>query len=319
MRNRVDVESRNALHHAECVKVGQVDPGCPASRGEGRGCAWVFLACVGSLLSWQVTMAEPQLALYRSSLAEADFGDARLNGKADGIVLDWPLGGSGWQPASWGLEYAYNRYEYDNLAARNRDLHRVAAPVRWAWPGTLAHSFEFRPVIATSSNIMKDLFARGTADDLMLHGRWRLERAPATGAGWLAGVARNDAFGGRKTYPEVAALWRTPAAEVGLGWPRTWASFRPSVNWILGVEVAPAGARWHVVRDDREGARSSYEVASWRGLASARWQSASGLQLRVQAGVEFDRRHRFEDDEGLRVDRKADDAAYLGLRIDYQW
>jgi hypothetical protein len=287
---------------------------------DGCKVAGVLLALAGSLLTWQVTMATPQWALHRSGLAEVDFGDARLNGKVDGIVLDWPVGGSGWQPAGWGLEYVYTRYEYDNLAARNRDLHRVAAPVRWAWPGAFVQSFELRPVIATSSNIMRDLFSRGTADDLMLHGRLRLERAPSTtGAGWSAGVSRDDALGGEKIYPEVAALWRTPAAEVGLGWPRTWASYRPSPTWVLGFEIAPAGARWHVVRDDREGARSDYEVESWRGVASARWQPASGVQVQAQAGLEFDRRHRFEDDEGFRVDRTADDAAYVGLSIHYQW
>jgi hypothetical protein len=304
--------------------VGQVNlvpPGTRlASTPDECKVAGVFLALVGSLLAWQLTMATPQLSFHRTSLAEADFGDARLDGKVDGIVLHWPLGGSGWEPTGWWLEYAYTRYEYDNLAARNRDLHRVAAPVRWAWPGTFAHSFELRPVIATSSNIMRSLFARGTADDLMLHGRWGIERAPSgTGAGWSAGVSRDDAFGGEQVYPEAVVLWRTPAAELGLGWPRTWASYRPSATWLLGGEIAPAGARWHVVRDDREGAKSDYEVESWRGLVSARWQSASGLQLQAQAGLEFDRRHRFEDDEGFTVDRKADDAAFLGLRVDYQW
>jgi hypothetical protein len=277
-------------------------------------------AFLGLLLACQAAIADPQLTLYRSSLAEAGFGDARLSGRENGMILDWALGGSGWQPAGWGLAYAYTRYEYENLPTRNRDLHRMAAPLRWAWAGALAHSFELRPLIATSSNVMKDIFRRGSSDDVMLHGRWRLERAPATtGGGWAAGITRDDAFGGEKFYPEVAALWRTPAFETGLGWPRAWASYRPSTTWELGVEVAPSGARWHVVSDERGGAEFDYEVKSWRGLASASWQPAWGLRLQAQAGLEFDRRHRFEDDLGGRVDRVAGDAAYLELRIGYQW
>jgi hypothetical protein len=284
-----------------------------------RAIAWGVSGALASLLASQLAMAQPQLTIHRSHLAEADFGDARLSGQEDGMALHWPLGGSGSSPAAWGLEYAYTRYEYDNLPTRDRDLHRVAVPVRWTWSSSLAHSLELRPVIATSSNVMKDFFKRGTSDDLKLLGRWRLERSPAAGAGWSAGVAHDDAFGGPKVYPEVAALWRTPAFEAALGWPRAWAHYRPSMAWAGGVEVAPAGARWHVVSDERDGAKFDYEVEGWRGLASVRWQSRSGLQLQAQAGLEFKRRHRFEDDLGGRVDLKVADAAYFELRIGYQW
>jgi hypothetical protein len=286
---------------------------------EGLRPAWVFPAVLALLLAWQVAMADQQMTLHRSTLAEADFGDAQLSGQENGMALDWPLGGSGWQPAGWGVEYAYTRYEYDNLPTRDRDLHRMAVPVRWAWSSSLAYSVELRPVIATSSNVMKDFFKRGTSEDLKLHGRWRLEHARATGAGWSAGVSRDDAFGDPKVYPEVAALWCTPAFEAGLGWPRAWARYRPSLAWELGVEVAPAGARWHVVSDEREGAEFDYEVEGWRALSSARWQSRAGFQIQAQAGLEFDRRHRFEDDLGGRVDLKVADAAYFELRVGYQW
>lgn len=317
-------EQGNALHHAECAEAQQVDFEAAAARPAAAirwrhraGCCAAFM---GSLLAWPATAAGPQFMGYNSTLAETDFGDARLSGQEYGMTLDWPLEGSGWRPADLGLEYTYTRYEYEGLPTRNRDLHRVAAPVRWRWAGALAHSFELRPVIATSSNVMKDFFNRGTSDDVMLHGRWRVERAPAaTGAGWRAGVARDDAFGSWKFYPEVAALWRTPAAELGLGWPRSWASYRPVAAWLLSAELAPVGARWHVVSDERDGAEFDYEVEAWRGVASARWQSASGVLIVAQGGLEFGRRHRLEDDQGGRVDRPADDAAYFEIRIGYQW
>lgn len=272
------------------------------------------------LLAWQPALAGPQTSLYRSNLAETDMGGARLSGKEVGFVLEWPLEGAGPRPAGWGLEYAYTRYEYDNLPTRNRDLHRVEAPVAWVVPGQATQHLEFRPVIATSSNVMKDLFKRGTSDDLMLQGRWALESAPSFAApGWRAGVAYDDAFGGQQLYPELAALWRGPGYDFGLGWPRSWASYQVSNAWRLGTELAPAGARWHVVSDERGGASFDYEIEAWRAIASARWQAGAGFLLSAQAGLEFNRRHRFEDDEGARVNREADDALYLELRIGYRW
>jgi hypothetical protein len=272
------------------------------------------------LLAWKPALAGPQASLYRSSLAETDMGDARLSGKEVGFELEWPLEGAGLRPAGWGLEYAYTRYEYDNLPTRNRDLHRVEAPLAWVVPGKATQHLEFRPVIATSSNVMKDLFNRGTSDDLMLQGRWALESAPSFAApGWRAGVAYDDAFGGQQLYPELAALWRGPGYDLGLGWPRSWASYQVSNAWRFGTELAPAGARWHVLSDERDGATFDYEVEAWRAIASAHWQTAAGFLLSAQAGLEFNRRHRFEDDEGARVNREADDVLYLELRIGYRW
>jgi hypothetical protein len=49
------------------------------------------------------------------------------------------------------------------------------------------------------------------------------------------------------------------------------------------------------------------------------WRPASRWQVTARAGVEFDRRHRFEDDAGARVNRAADDAAYAELSVAYRW
>jgi hypothetical protein len=278
----------------------------------------IALLCL--LFPCQSATSGLEITLHRGGLAEAGFGDARLRAQEHGLALDWTPGGSGWQPAGLGLAYAYTRYEYDNLPTRNRDLHRVAMPIRWSRRGDVAHELELRPVISTSSNVMKDLLDRGTSDDLMLHGGWRLVRPPRdSGPGWLAGLARDDAFGGQKVYPEVAALWHRPGYELGLGWPRAWVRYQAAAPWRLGVEVAPAGARWHVVSDERDGADFDYEVEGWRAVASAQWQSAFGVLVQARTGLEFGRRHRFEDDEGGRVDRKLDDAAHFELRFAYQW
>jgi hypothetical protein len=278
----------------------------------------IALLCL--LFPGQSAIAALEITLHRGGLAESGLGDARLRGQEHGLALDWAPGGSGWQPVGVGVAYAYTRYEYDNLPTRNRDLHRAAMPIHWSWRGDTAHALELRPVIATSSNVMKDLFSRGTSDDLMMQGRWRIERTPAaTGAGWAAGIARDDAFGGQRFYPEITALWRRPGYEVGLGWPRTWVHHQASAAWRLVAGVAPSGARWHVVSDERDGAEFDYEVEAWRAQVSAEWRSAHGFLLQGRTGFEFRRRHRFEDDEGNRVDRRLDDAAHFELRIAYRW
>ena len=87
----------------------------------------------------------------------------------------------------------------------------------------------------------------------------------------------------------------------------------------VGGEVAPAGARWHVVSDERDGASFDYEVRAWRAGARLRWQTAGGLFLTTRAGLEFERRHRLEDDTGAVADQGVGEATFVELAAGYRW
>jgi hypothetical protein len=260
-------------------------------------------------------VAGPESTVRSGSVAAADFGDARIEGQVYGFGLRWPLEAKGFE---WGLDYAYTRFEYEGLATRNRDLHRLAVPLVWRRASAWARSLELRPVIATSSNVFKDFVSRGSGEDLQLHGRWLTERR-GHGWGWRAGLARDDTFGKLRIYPVVAALRAGPAWTLEIGWPETRVLRRAGRQLELGVAVAPAGGRWHVVSDERDGADFNYELRAWRSAATASWGGASGWRLAASAGLEFDRRHRLEDDLGSRVDRAAGDASFFDVSLAYRW
>lgn len=256
----------------------------------------------------------------RGVLATADFGDARLTGTENRLAVRGASRPAGEGEFRWGLDYAYQRYEYSGLASRNRDLHRLELPLRWQGDTPLSWTLELRPVIATSSNVFKDLWSRGGADDFMWHGRALAGRAPGgPGWGWHLGLARDDAFGREAVYPVAALLRQHQGVTMEIGWPVTRALLDVGRGVELGGEVAPAGARWHVVSDERDGASFDYEVRAWRAGAILHWQSAGGLVLTSRAGLEFDRRHRLEDDTGAFVNRAAQEAAYLEVSAGYRW
>jgi hypothetical protein len=260
-----------------------------------------------------------ELELVRGSLASADFGDARLSGTDYRISIRAPSMPAGENEFRWALDYAYQRYEYVDLPTRDRDLHRLELPLRWLGGRALRWDLEIKPVIAASSNIFKEIWSRGTTDDLMLNGRAGISPAGEDGRwNWRAGIAYDDAFGRRTLYPELAALWRGGALAAQLGWPRS------SLSWHSGpVElaagIAPAGARWHVVSDERDGSDFDYVLRAWRADASARWRPAESFSITARTGIEYDRRHRLEDDNGALVDRAAQDALFAEIVLDYRW
>lgn len=284
--------------------------------GASAALLWLALAVPGCAAARAAAPAVIEFA--RDTVATSDFGDARLQGTANRLALR-----SSAESAThfrWGLDYAYQRYEYQGLASRNRDLHRLAVPLGWQVDGPLPWSVELRPVIATSSNVFKDFLSRGSADDFMWHGRAAIERPPRGREwGWRLGVARDDGFGREAVYPVAALLRRYGGMFMELGWPVTRAMLQAGRGVELGGEIAPAGGRWHVVSDERDGARFDYEVRAWRAGAIARWRADRGFLLAARAGLEFDRRHRLEDDTGATVQRAVGEAMYVTVSAGYQW
>lgn len=262
----------------------------------------------------------PEIEFTRSSLAGADFGDARLRGTENRIAVRGAPRPAADGEFRWAVDYAYQRYEYSGLPSRNRDLHRLALPLSWHGDAPLSWMIELRPVIASSSNVFKEIWSRGGADDFMWHGRAILERPPrGPGWGWRLGAARDDAFGRERLYPVFALQRQHDGVRVELGWPVSRAMLEAGRGFEAGGEVAPAGARWHVVSDERDGAGFDYEVRAWRAGAILRWRSAGGLMLATRLGLEFERRHRLEDDAGAPVNRAVREAGYFELTAGYRW
>jgi len=261
-----------------------------------------------------------EIELGRGSLATADFGDARLSGTENRVAIRGQPIAAGEGEFRWALDYAYLRYEYQGLPSRDRDLHRLELPLTWQRNAALAWTLELRPLIATSSNVFKDYLNRGSGDDLMLHGRWIVESAPAHGAWrWRAGLAHDDVFGEERVYPVVAALRSGEAYRLEIGWPWTRVARQLGPGLELGASLGPAGARWHVVSDERDGASFDYEVEAWRAAVTIAWRRPAGWFLAMGSGLEFSRRHRLEDDLGGTVDRSVDDASFVELAGGYRW
>jgi hypothetical protein len=282
--------------------------------------ATLMLLAAAPAAATEPSHAAPAIEYTRGALATADFGAARLSGTENRIAVRGAVRPAGDGSFRWALDYAYQRYEYSGLPTRNRDLHRLEVPLTWRGQAPTAWETELRPVVATSSNVFKELWSRGSGDDLMLHGRLLRERA-AVGArwGWRAGVAYDDAFGAEQAYPVFALLREHHGMRMELGWPVTRAMLEVGPGFAAGGEVAPAGASWHVVSDERDGASFDYEVRAWRAGATLRWQSSGGVFLTTRAGLEFERRHRLEDDTGAIVNRAVEEAGFFELAAGYRW
>ena len=202
----------------------------------------------------------------------SDFGDdARLSARTQ--RLDWRAAPIrvGDVDVSLGASYDYTRFEYADVPSRDRDLHRIQLPVlmqveRGAWLWRVALS----PGVATSSNVFKDLFSRGTSDDVFATGA--IDATRAVGDTTLsAGVASDRRFGLSHSYPRIAVRGGGDTVSWQLGAPDAWLDWRAGARTTLGIGVAPAGMQWHVVRDDfASGAGTSAYTGGGRSVSTSR-------------------------------------------------
>ena len=214
-----------------------------------------------------------------------------------------------------GLDYQYTRYEYRDIPSRNRDLHRLAFPVRFSFEhdGLLLQG-HVSPGLSTSSNVAKDLFDRGGSDDLQVAARFQARRRYDE-RDLFGGVAYDHSFGEPRLYPvagiEMQAMDRL---HVRLAYPDPGARYELSGRQTLTARLFPSGSEWHVVTDDFED-EFDYRVEALR--AQLTWSVLLGARfgLDLSAGFEFDRRHVFTDDLGNRIRAKVDDQWLLGVSL----
>ena len=262
------------------------------------------------------TASDGGVAVHHSTVAQAEFGDAaRIGERQSGFDLwsrEFAFDRLAFRVAA---HYAYTRYEYEGVASRDRDLHHVLLPLQWR-DAADRWRLVVTPLIATSSNVFKDLLKRGTRDDVDVYGRWEYRRAGDAGVpGWRIGLVRDAAFGAPRWYPAAALLWRGEGVEAELGWPTTRVDWKVRDDLALGIAVFPIGGQWHVVSDERGGAQFDYRARAWRAAIDAGWSPWRHVRLGVQAGVAFERHFEFEDDSGAVIDRDAGSAPYYRLAL----
>ena len=279
---------------------------------------WIA-AALGLASTASLHARDAVIDLHYLQLDEADIGDARMDGFETGLRVRSPWWSLGNGRFGIGADYLYTHYGYDGLPTRNRDLHRLAMPLDWSTGERTVLTATATPTVAASSNVFKDLFSRGGSDDFNLYAAISAERAPDSGWGWRLGAGYDDRFGDPQAYPIVAALYRQPRVELDIGWPQLRATWKAHDQSRFGLHLAPAGARWHVLSDERDGADFDYTVEAWRAALTADWSFATRWQLALQLGSEFDRHHDFEDDTGARIDADVGDAAFAALAIRYRF
>ena len=215
-----------------------------------------------------------------------------------------------------GLDYQYTRYEYQNIDGRNRDLHRLQIPF-----GLASEFSEWKinafiaPGVATSSNVMKDLFDEGSSDDYFFTGRVEGLRSTNSRLSWLAGIAYDRAFGEPEVYPLAGIRYRfLNDLLVQIAFPDSKLRWEPSERQTLIARLYPAGQQWHVLSDEL-GTDFKYHVEAIRADLwwSYRWWREVFLDLSV--GYEFNRSHEFTDDLGAGIDLDVEDSMVLAIGV----
>jgi hypothetical protein len=242
---------------------------------------------------------------------------AELSTKENQLSAGMWRWGSGDTRFDLGLDYQYTRYRYAEIDGRNRDLHRLQLPlgIRHAGGGWNLSAY-LAPGVGTSSNVLKDLFDRGSREDYMVTARVESELGVDDPHGWLIGAAWDRAFGDERLYPVVGFLYRPfDGLNARIAWPDPALSYRWTERQRLRLRLFPAGFQWHVVSDEL-GDAFDYEVEAWRLECTWSYRFASTFWLDLAFGFEFDRRHRFRDDTGRLIDSGIDDQWLLsaGLR-----
>ncbi|MDZ7643363.1 MAG: DUF6268 family outer membrane beta-barrel protein [Woeseiaceae bacterium] len=206
-----------------------------------------------------------------------------------------------------GLDYAYTRYEYERVAGRNRDLHRLALPVnfravasRWEFAGYVA------PGVATSSNVFNEPFTRWSSDDVTISAAMEARREIDGGWQWLAGLAYDRRLGGPGLYPLAGIRYRGgDALSLRIAVPDSAVRYAFNGHNRVTLRIRPAGETWHVVSDElRE--EFDYRATAYRVELTWHARLWGPVALDIGAGYETGREHRFTDDTATRLRADAD-------------
>ena len=261
--------------------------------------------------------AGPFLAVIATRSPAADFRD--LVEAADVTVteqqvhtgaLQFSIGRTTFEA---GIDYQYTRYEYEGIAGRDRDLHRLQIPVHfsraldsWRLEGYVA------PGVSTSSNVFKDLFNRGSGDDVLVNVRLEGQRESA-GRNWIVGLAYDRLFGEPTLYPVLGVEWSPrKALDIRLAFPDPAIRYRLSDRLTLLGRLFPAGHEWRVTSDDFSN-EFDYRVEAYRAQSSLAMRAWKALTVDLAVGYEFGREHQFNDDTDTRIESRVDDQWFVAL------
>jgi len=249
--------------------------------------------------------APPSMAVSYARRPVADFSDlapgATVKVRETQIFASLWRAGSGQRHVDIGLDYQYTHYGFENIASRDRDQHRLQAPLRFV---TSAASWRVEgyvaPGISTSSNVLKDLFNRAGADDFWLAGRFEAAR-PSDPRAWIVGMAYDRSFGEPRLYPILGVRTRVgPDIEMRVAFPQSSIAWRASDRNSAALRVFPAGHEWHVVTDDFS-TTFKYRVEAWRSQLTWTFRPWHGLALDLSFAREYKARHEFVDASGSPV------------------
>lgn len=214
------------------------------------------------------------------------------------------------------IDYQYSHLTLGGIDSRNRDVHRLSFPVRFAAESDrrLVRGY-IAPGIATSSNVFKDFFNRGSSDDLTIAGR--IEVGSTAPGGWFVGIAYDQSFGEPRLIP-VAGIDSQPrdTLRVRVAFPDSGIWYRMTDRQSLSARLFPSGERWRVVADDF---RTDFDLRREEWRTQLTWSLALGkwAAFDVSAGRTLDRRLALTDRAGVRInqDVSSEGFAEIGIRL----
>lgn len=287
-----------------------------------RRCGPVVLAAALPLL----LVAGPARAAADDAMAELTYtniwrddldepgGDAEVNGDEYTLRLGplYPPRGSG---LAVGMYYDYVHYEFSQINAEGRDLHRLSLPVAWTSDrGTWSWTAELRPGIATSSNKFNN-WSRLDRDDVEITGRVTARRRDAGGRRWEAGLAGDHSFGTYRVYPVGGVSFRpSDRWRIDAFFPSPRIVYQPAYRWRLRLALDPRGGRWNVRSKflDRD---TRFRREGWRAQAHVDYRAWGVLWVSAYAGLEFDRQLAFRDRTNQFIETDVGDTPVAGLSL----
>lgn len=237
-------------------------------------------------------------------------GEAPMPGAAPGatvaakehfVSLYWTVDEKDRREVTVGLDYQYTRYDYSGINSRDRDLHRLTLPVRLEHDrGDRVIRAYLAPGIATSSNIFKDFFNRGSSDDWYLSGAVEAQLG-RPGRQWLVGIAYDRSFGKDGMYPILGVrLSPRDDVDVRLAYPVSEIAWRKTGKTTLTGRVMPAGFEWRVVTDDFAD-EFDYHVEGLRTQIHWTRRIFARMSIDLSATYETNRKHDLVNSAGDRV------------------
>lgn len=211
----------------------------------------------------------------------------------------------------FGMNYKLNQYEFNNIDAKDRNLHAFDIPISLIIPRD-----DWLYVGRITPGIHSD-FEKMGRDDYVGMGLFQATYKRSNSVSWVMGLGFDRSFGDTQAFP-IGGLRYTPNSQwlVNLVFPQLSVNYGPSARYFFFWSAQPSGGKWNIELKSLDRALN-VTTKAFRSSVGSQIKLGTKIWLKLEAGIEFGRTIEVVTNNGITTEQDLENAGFATLGFAY--